>query len=142
MYATRRHDILVYTILLLIPAINLSSMTQSRLRHRREEIGVRRAFGATRTAIMSEIFIESLIITILAGLIGLILSIAFIFLGGKTVLAGGAIVTGLTLGMVFNVKVFLTALLFCFLMNLISATFPSWQAARTNIVNALSGGNK
>ena len=142
MDAVWKHDLLVYTILLLIPAINLSSMTQSRLRHRREEIGVRRAFGATRTAIMSEIFIESLIITIIAGLIGLTLSIAFIFLGGKTVLAGGANVTGLTLGMVFNVNVFLTALLFCFLMNLISATFPSWQAAKTNIVNALSGGNK
>lgn len=142
MDAARKHDLLVYTILLLIPAINLSSMTQSRLRHRREEIGIRRAFGATRTAIMSEIFIESLIITVIAGLIGLALSIAFIFLGGKTVLAGGANVTGLTLGMVFNVKVFLTALLFCFLMNLISATFPSWQASKTNIVNALSGGNK
>lgn len=138
----KRHNLLVYTILLLIPAINLSSMTQSRLRHRREEIGVRRAFGATKTAIMSEIFIESLVITVIAGLIGLLLSIVFLFLGGKTVLAGGADVTGLTLGMVFNVGVFGTALLFCFLMNLISATLPSWQASQTNIVNALTGGKK
>ncbi|MDE6340945.1 MAG: ABC transporter permease [Muribaculaceae bacterium] len=137
-----KHNLLVYAILLLIPAINLSSMTQSRLRHRREEIGVRRAFGATKTAIMGEIFIESLVITVIAGLIGLVLSIAFIFLGGKTVLAGGADVTGLSLGMVFNAEVFGIALFFCFLMNLISATFPSWQASRTNIVNALSGGKK
>lgn len=142
MAGVRRHNLLVYAILLLIPAINLSSMTQSRLRHRREEIGVRRAFGATQTAIMSEIFIESLVITVIAGLIGLILSIAFIFLGGKTVLAGGADVTGLSLGMVFNAGVFGIALFFCFLMNLFSATFPSWQASRTNIVNALSGGKK
>ncbi len=140
--SVKRHNFIVYAILLLIPAINLSSMTQSRLRHRREEIGVRRAFGATRIAIMSEIFIESLIITIVAGLIGLIMSIAFIFLGGKTVLAGGADVTGLTLGMVFNVGVFGIALLFCFLMNLISATVPSWQASRTNIVNSLTGDKK
>lgn len=138
----KRHNFIVYTILLLIPAINLSSMTQSRLRHRREEIGVRRAFGATRIAIMSEIFIESLIITIIAGLIGLLLSIAFIFLGGKSVLAGGADVTGLTLGMVFNFNVFGIALIFCFLMNLISATVPSWQASRTNIVNSLTGDKK
>lgn len=142
MEGVRRHNLIVYTILLLIPAINLSSMTQSRLRHRREEIGVRRAFGATKTAIMSEIFIESLVITVIAGLIGLILSIAFIFLGGKTVLAGGADVTGLRLGMVFNFSIFGTALLFCFLMNLISATVPSWQASRTNIVNALTGDKK
>ncbi len=140
--AVKRSDLIVYTILLLIPAINLSSMTQSRLRRRREEIGVRRAFGATRFDIMSDIFIESLIITIIAGLIGLIMSIAFIFLGGKNVLAGGADVTGLSLGMVFNVSVFGTALLFCFLMNLISAILPSWQASRTNIVNALSGDKK
>ncbi len=142
MESVKRHNFLVYTILLLIPAINLSSMTQSRLRHRREEIGVRRAFGATRFAIMSEIFIESLIITIIAGLIGLLLSIAFIFLGGKSVLAGGADVTGLKLGMILNFGVFGLALLFCFLMNLISATLPSWQASRTNIVNSLTGDKK
>lgn len=142
MDSVKRHNFLVYTILLLIPAINLSSMTQSRLRHRREEIGVRRAFGATRLAILSEIFIESLIITIIAGLIGLLLSIAFIFLGGKSVLAGGADVTGLSLGMVFNIGVFGIAILLCFLMNLLSATVPSWQASRTNIVNALTGDKK
>ncbi len=142
MESVRRHNFLVYAILLLIPAINLSSMTQSRLRHRREEIGVRRAFGATRFAIMSEIFIESLLITIIAGLIGLLLSLSFIFLGGKSVLAGGGDVTGLTLGMVFNIKVFAIALFFCFLMNLFSATLPSWHAAKTNIVNALSGSKK
>ncbi len=142
MGAVRNNRLLVYTILLLIPAINLSSMTQSRLRHRREEIGVRRAFGATRTAIMSEIFIESLIITVIAGLIGLVMSIAFLFLGGKNVLAGGADVTGLSLGMVFNAGVFGISLLFCFLMNLLSATIPSWQASRTNIVDSLTGDKK
>lgn len=142
MEGVRRHNLLVYTILLLIPAINLSSMTQSRLRRRREEIGVRRAFGATKWAIMRDIFIESLIITLIAGIIGLLLSMAFIFLGGKDILAGGADVTGLTMGMVFNTHVFLLALLFCFIMNLISATLPSWQAARTNIVNALTGQKK
>lgn len=142
MDAVRRHDLLVYGILLLIPAINLSSMTQSRLRRRREEIGVRRAFGATRFSIMTEIFNESLIITIAAGIIGFLFSIAFIFLGGKSVLAEGSDVTGLTLGMIFNMTTFFTALLFCFLLNLLSALIPSWQASRTRIVNALSGHKK
>lgn len=139
MGAVTRRNLLVYTILLLIPAINLSSMTQSRLRRRREEIGVRRSFGATRCDIMSEIFIENLIITVVAGLIGLLLSIAFIFLGGKSVLAGGSDVTELTLQMVFHWSVFGMALFFCFLLNLLSAIVPSWQASRTNVVNALSG---
>ena len=38
---------LVIAILLLVPAINLSSMTLSRMRRRMAEIGVRKAFGAT-----------------------------------------------------------------------------------------------
>ncbi len=136
------HNLVVYAILLLIPAINLSSMTQSRLQHRREEIGVRRAFGATRFDIMSDIFIESLIITIAAGIIGLLMSVTFIFLGGESVLADGADVSGLTFGMVFNPSVFGIAILFCFILNLLSAIIPSWLASRTNIVNSLTGRNK
>ncbi len=142
MKSVRRHNFIVYAILLLIPAINLSSMTQSRLRHRREEIGVRRAFGATRTAIMSDIFIESLIITIAAGVIGLLMSVAFIFSGGESVLAAGSDVSELNLGMVFNPRVFGIAIFFCFILNLLSAIIPSLQASRTNIVNALTGHNK
>lgn len=142
MGAVRRHNLLVYTILLLIPAINLSSLTQSRLSRRRDEIGVRRAFGATQVSIMMEMFIENLMITIVAGMIGLLLSLAFIFLGGESVLASGAEVRGLRFGMVFNLSVFGTALLFCFVLNLLSALIPSWQASRGKIVNALTGHNK
>lgn len=138
MESVRRRDLFIFGILLLIPAINLSSMTQSRLHHRRQEIGVRRAFGATRADIIREIFTESLIVTVAAGILGLLLSVVFIFLGGKTVLADGNDVTGLTLGMVLNMSVFLKALFFCFLLNLFSALAPAWQASRTNVVNALS----
>lgn len=142
MGAVKRHNFLVYTILLLIPAINLSSLTQSRLSRRREEIGVRRSFGATGFGIMVEMFIENLIITLIAGLIGLLLSLAFIFLGGKSVLAPGSAVSGLRLEMVSNMSVFGMALFFCFLLNLLSSLIPSWQASRSKIVNALTGHNK
>lgn len=137
-----RECIVIYAILLLVPAINLSSMTQSRLRRRREEIGVRRAFGATRTDIMGEIFLESLIITVVAGILGYLVSIAFTLLGGGFVIAGGMDITGLKLSMFFNWQIFLVALLFCFLLNLASAIIPAWMASRTNIVNALSGHKK
>lgn len=142
MGAVKRHNLLVYTILLLIPAINLSSLTQSRLSRRREEIGVRRSFGATSLDIMLDMFIENLIITIAAGLIGLLLSIVFIFLGGGSILVPGGGVSGLRMEMILNWSVFGTALFFCFLLNLLSALIPSWQASRSKIVNALTGHNK
>lgn len=142
MESVRRRNWVVYGILLLIPAINLSGMTQSRLHRRREEIGVRRAFGATRFDIMRDIFIESLIITVVAGIIGLGLSLLFLFCGGASVLAGGGNVSDLRLEMVFSLKVFGIAMGFCLLLNIFSALVPSWRAAHTNTVNALAGNNK
>ena len=34
---------------------------------------------------------------------------------------------------------FLYALLFCFVLNLLSSGIPAWRASRTSIVNALGG---
>ena len=73
----KRNQYMLYLILLLIPAINLSTMTRSRLAARTGEIGVRRAFGATRSSIISSIITENMIITLAGGLIGLILSWIF-----------------------------------------------------------------
>lgn len=144
MESARRSRLIVYLILLIVPAVNLSSMTHSRLQRRREEIGVRRAFGATRTSIISDIFVENLIITVIAGLIGLILSVIFalvwgggIFMPGYGSASLGS--TGLSLGVLFHWSTFGWAILFCFLLNLLSAGLPSLQASRVNIVNAISG---
>ena len=77
---SRLLDYIVYGIIILLPAINLSSMTRSRLRHRVSEIGVRRAFGAKRSAIIRQILGENLIITMVGGLIGMVVSIIFMYL--------------------------------------------------------------
>ena len=66
--------IVVITILLLVPAINLSGITLSRMRRRMEEIGVRRAFGATRGELLRQVLAENLVVTLMGGVLGLILS--------------------------------------------------------------------
>ena len=55
------HYLLVIVILLLVPAINLSSMTLSRMRKRMSEIGVRKAFGATANVLLRQVFYENLL---------------------------------------------------------------------------------
>ena len=70
---------LVIAILLLVPAINLSSMTLSRMRRRMAEIGVRKAFGATGGELIRQIFFENLLLTLFAGVLGLALSYAATF---------------------------------------------------------------
>lgn len=75
--SARRERAIIFIILLLVPAINLSSMTQSRLRQRVAEIGVRRAFGSTRMEMVGQIIMENLVVTLLAGAVGLFISICY-----------------------------------------------------------------
>lgn len=135
----RRNRMMIYVILLLVPAINLSSLTESRLRKRVEELGVRRAFGCTRSQLLSQLFGENLLITIVGGILGLILSVVFAFMFSNFLFGGGGEVAPIIdLNMLVQPSTFVIALLFCFLLNLLSTGIPAWKATRTNIVNALN----
>lgn len=68
-----RYGVVLF-ILLLVPALNLSSITFSRMRKRVAELGVRRAFGATKRDIVSQVLLENLVLTLAGGLLGLVLS--------------------------------------------------------------------
>ena len=137
---------IIYSILILLPAINLSSMTRGRLRHRVAEIGVRRAFGAKRNSIIRQILGENLIITFFGGMLGLLFSIIFVWLASNMIFSmSGALEQSLEvvnarpdLGMLFRWKNFFWALLFCFVLNVLSATVPAWRASKVEPAEALS----
>ena len=135
--------IIVIVILLLVPAINLSSMTLSRMRKRMGEIGVRKAFGATSNELLLQVFWENLILTLFAGMVGLILSYgatfwldSFLFGNGENATLAGE--TALSVDMLFSPMIFFTAFCFCLLLNLLSAGIPAWRASRMNIVDAIN----
>lgn len=133
-----RRKLIVFSILLIVPAINLANMTHSRLRRRNEEIGIRRAFGARRGLILRDIFLENLVITLIAGILGLILSVIFGLIWKENIFGASRV----DAGMILHWSTFGWALLFCFLLNFISAGLPSWKASRINVVNALGGKTK
>lgn len=142
--AAQRQRIIMFAILLIVPAINLSSMTQSRLRQRVSEIGVRRAFGSTRRELMGQIVAENFVITLLAGFVGLALSVAFAYLGDSLLFTSRNFTPTLNVPVIdtsilLHASTFGWALLFCFVLNLMSSGLPAWRASRTGIVNALNG---
>jgi ABC-type antimicrobial peptide transport system, permease component len=134
---------IVLTLLLLVPAINLSGMTHSRMKKRMSEIGVRKAFGASRRELLGQVLYENFVYTILGGIFGLILSYLSVILM-KAMLLNNLMAgylsgsSSLSVSMLFKPSVFLYAFIFCLLLNLISAGIPAWKASRIKIVNALN----
>jgi putative ABC transport system permease protein len=141
--AARRTRFIIFLILLIVPAINLSSMTQSRLRRRVAEIGVRRAFGCTRMELLGQILGENFIVTLLAGVLGLIISLLFAFLLGDILFVQSWNTTlnppVVDASILIHASTFGWALLFCFVLNLLSTGIPAWRASRMNIVEAING---
>ena len=141
--AERRSRFMVYLILLIVPAINLSSMTQSRLRQRVAEIGVRRAFGCTGGEVAGQILAENFIVPLLAGVLGFLLSVLFAYVGNEVLFSQEYSMTlnppVVDASILIHASTFLWALLFCFVLNLLSAGIPAWRASRMNIVESIGG---
>lgn len=136
MASVRKEKLIIYLILLIVPAINLSSMTSSRLNRRREEIGVRRAFGAKRSSILLSLFAENLIVTVIGGIIGLLLAVGAAMVFPSYVISKSA--ASIKLGMLLSWETFVWAFFICFVLNLLSSGIPAFRASRQNIVNAIS----
>lgn len=130
----------IYAILLIVPAINLSSMLHSRMRRRVSEIGVRRAYGCTRMRIITDIIAENFIITLIGGVIGLTLGIIFASTYSGLYEDMNSYGTNITPAMsaVLNWGTVFIAVGVCFILNLISAAIPAWQASRLNPVEAIN----
>lgn len=141
--ADRNRRFIILAILLIVPAINLSSMTHSRLGQRKSEIGVRRAFGCSRSQILLQIVMENFFITLIAGVIGLSLTVIFSYIFNENLYATAySQITSepmIHFGMLIQVSTLMWTLGFCFILNLISSGLPAWMASRTNVVNALRG---
>lgn len=138
----RRLRLIIYAILLIVPAINLSSMTDSRLRRRVEEIGVRRAFGCRRSELFVGLLGENLVITLFAGFLGWLMSVVFAWLCSSFLFAQpysiSAVEPKVDMAMLVQPSTFFWALIFCFILNFLSSGIPAWRASRTNVVNALN----
>jgi len=65
-------SLIVGTLTLLAGAIGISNIMLVVIRERTREIGVRRALGATPWAVMQQIMLEALVLTVIAGVLGIL----------------------------------------------------------------------
>lgn len=142
-----RFNCLVLLTLLLIPALNLSGMIAGRMDSRSGELGVRKSFGATSYKLLSQVLWENLLLTVVGGIVGLIITwivlstdAAFVFsVIGQTSRWGvdSSLSVRLTPDMMFAPAVFIFAFVVCVVLNLLSAILPAWLSLRRPIVKSL-----
>ncbi len=128
---------LLFLVLLLIPAINLSGFSVSRMKKRTEEIGIRKAFGARTSTVLFQVMYENTITSLIGGLLGLILSYSTVFLLKGWILSVGS-EAAIPLRTLVSPSIFLVVVLLCVLLSIVSSGIPALHAARMNIVKSIS----
>lgn len=135
--------LIALVIILLVPSLNLCGLSNSRMQQRMSELGVRKAFGATKGSLIWQVMNENLVLSVLGGFVGLLFSYGavyvmrtWLFTNSRNVGANGEF--SLSMATLFSPMVFLLAVLFCIVMNVLSAGIPAWTAARRTIVESLN----
>ena len=117
-------------LVMLLPTLNLVNINVTRIMERSSEIGVRKAFGASSKTLVYQFIVENIILTLLGGVIGVLLS--FIILH---VINSANLIANLKLSL--NLTVLLICLLTCLVFGLLSGVYPAWRMSRLKVVNAL-----
>ena len=128
-------------ILLIVPAINVSGLISSQMSRRLSELAVRKAYGASRLTLMSQLLIENLLMAFIGALLGFLLSCLLLWLGKDWMLAGGYTSGNfeVSIWLFLRPAVFLMVLGVCLLFNLLSVFVPAWNATRRPIAEVISG---
>ncbi len=123
-------------MVLLIAATNVAAMLLARGVQRRREMAVRTALGGTRWATMRPPLVESLLITVVGVVLGLVVAVA----GVRTIgaLAGSQLPQ--LAGLSVDSRVVLFALGLAFVVSLACGMVPAWRGASVDPQDALRGG--
>lgn len=132
-----RKEVFIFLILLLIPALNLSGFSLSRIKKRMAEIGIRKAFGAKKYVILIQVLYENMITSLIGGIIGLVLSYVIVFWMRNWLLQvpAGSTIPGSAM---LSLPVFIAVFIVCLILNLLSAGLSAYKASRMSIVNSLN----
>ena len=124
---------LLALLFMALPALNLITINLSRILERSSEIGVRKAFGAPRRALVSQFVMENVVLTLIGGAIAFALSAAAIAALNRATLFPN-------LHFDLNLRIFGYGMLIAVIFGLVSGVYPAWRMSRLHPVNALRGG--
>ena len=129
---------------LLIGIVGVSTLMLVTVRERSKEIGIRKALGAKPRDILAMIMVESLLITAVAGAIGLVIAVGFVALGDYLVTAYGIgefSVMGQTIHLfdtpVLSPQMALGILVVMIIAGIVAGYTPARRAIRISAIEAM-----
>jgi putative ABC transport system permease protein len=123
----------IAALILALGALSLINIQLVAMRQRVREIGVRRAFGATSGRVFFSVFLESLVATTVAGVVGIAIVVA--------VLRSDWVVTSLFYGIQdvppFPMRAALVGLAASVIVGAVSGFIPALVALRVKVIDAI-----
>jgi putative ABC transport system permease protein len=123
----------VAVLFMALPALNLVTLNLSRMMERVSEIGVRKAFGAPRSALVSQFVFENIVLTVIGAMCAFVVSIAAL----AAINASGVMVHS---QFDANWRVFGYGIVIAIFFGAFSGLYPAWRISRLDPVKALRGG--
>src|SRR5215213_5377168 len=115
-------------IILVVGGIVVMNIMLVSVTERTFEVGLRKALGATRKQILLQFLIESSLMCIVGGFLGLLLAI------GATQLVGAL----LTITMTIELKYIIISVAVSSIIGVVAGLYPAWKAARLDPIVALT----
>lgn len=121
----------IAAISLLVGGIGVMNIMLVSVTERTREIGLRKALGATRGKILSQFLIESAVLTMIGGLIGLVVAQLI------TMLMSGMQMGDIALKPQVSINVAIMAMAFSALIGIVFGILPANKASKLNPIEAL-----
>jgi putative ABC transport system permease protein len=117
----------IAAVSLLVGGIGIMNIMIVSVTERTKEIGVRKAIGARRQDIMWQFLIESVVMSVTGGILGILFGI----------LASYLITTYGNLSPIISMSSILVSFLFASFVGVFFGIYPAWKAAIANVIDAL-----
>ncbi|MGQ0719649.1 MAG: ABC transporter permease [Pseudonocardiales bacterium] len=125
----------VAAISLIVGAIGVLNIMLVSVTERTREIGIRKAIGATRRAILQQFLIESIVLAGLGGLIGIALGVGLALLGAAVAPSLGPTLE--TFAPAVSIPAIVVSFAISLAIGLIAGGYPANRAARLRPIEAL-----
>jgi ABC-type antimicrobial peptide transport system permease subunit len=129
-------------LFLLIPAINILSLSSAHTNNRAEEIAIRRIFGASRLSSFLQIMTENFLLVLSGSVIGLLFAIPVMKIIQQKIMNGSFMENLSLVGQIDYVVIFAGVMPAIFVFSLLSGGLPAYLISKRNIALVLKGGSK